>query len=142
MAGIEILSNKKVRQEIANALDASERVFIVQQGMHAALVATDRRILICKWGVSSGLSPFGRKVNSWALADISDVQFYRDPVRQQSIIIHAPGLAPVTKFGFFGNGPESVWEVPNALFVDGKVDGEGVASALRKLVTDHHGAST
>ncbi|HEY6789155.1 MAG TPA: hypothetical protein VI365_17770 [Trebonia sp.] len=133
--------NKKARQEMGKVLDPSERVLIAYQGDSAALVATDRRIHIAKYGFQCGLAGKCR-VSSWGLAEITEIEFHVAAMADggmRSIIVHAPGLAPLTKFGLFGSGPESVWESPNALFVK-KGELDGVLTTLRGLVADHQAA--
>ena len=92
------LSNldKRARKALAGVLEDSEELLVTQPGESSALVATNRRILICKWGATSGAF-----------------------------------------FGSQDQGPTSVWEAPNALFVSGN-DGEATVAALRQMVADHH----
>jgi hypothetical protein len=139
MADFESL-HKKARKVLGEVLDPSERILIAQNGLDAALVATDRRIIVCKWGIASGLKPLASQVNSWPLAEISDVQYTRVPYKQDSIVVHVPGLTPITKFSFGNTGPDSVMEAPNGLLLKGKEDWEALAASLRQLVADHQSA--
>jgi hypothetical protein len=135
--------NKKARKEIGNVLDQAERVLIAYQADSAALVATDRRIHVAKYGLQCGLAA-KCQVSSWSWAEVTEIEFHEADMAgggMRSIIVHAPGVAPVTKFGLFGGGPGSVWESPNALFLKkGEVD--GMLTTLRQFVADHQGVGT
>ena len=127
--------HKKAQKALAGALEPSESVLIAQPGESAALVATNRRILICKWGVTSG-AMFGSQVNSWDLAHVTGIE-YRKGMTTKAIVVQTAGAQVVTKFGRMDKGPMSVWEASNALFVsDGA--GEATVTALRQMVADHH----
>lgn len=133
----ELLSSlhKKAQQGIDQALEDSEELRVVQPGEKAALVATDRRVLICKWGVTSG-SIFGSQVNSWDLAHITGIEF-RKGMTTKAIVVQTAGAQLVSKFGRMDSGPNSVWEAANALFVEGD-GGDETVTTLRRLVADHH----
>jgi hypothetical protein len=127
--------HKKAQKALAGALEPSETVLVAQPGENAALVATNRRILICKWGLTSG-AMFGSQVNSWDLAHVTGIE-YRKGMTTKAIVVQTAGAQVVTKFGRMDKGPMSVWEASNALFVsDGT--GEATATALRQMIADHH----
>jgi hypothetical protein len=133
--------DKKARQALSNVLDPSERVLVAHQGDSAALVATDRNVHVVKYGLRCGLG--GKcQVSSWGLAEVSEIEFHetdKSGGSMRSIIVHAPGVAPLTKFGLFGGGPDSVWESPNALFVKRGSQVDGILITLRQLIADHRG---
>jgi hypothetical protein len=62
---------------------------------------------------------------------------YRTGMTTKAIVVQTAGAQVVTKFGRMDQGPASVWEAPNALFVSGN-DGEATVAALRQMVADHH----
>lgn len=136
MPDLSILHNK-AQKRIGGAIEPDEAILVVQPGEHAALVATNRRILICKWGVTTG-SMFGSQVNSWDLAHVTGVEL-RKGMTTGAIVVQTAGAQLVTDFGRLGKGPSSVWEAPNALFVSGS-DGEQTVAALRRMVAEHHNA--
>jgi hypothetical protein len=143
MAGLDEL-DKKARQIIAKALEPDEEVLVARDGEHGAIVATNRRILITKWGLTTG-SAFGKQVNTWDLSNVSGIE-HRKGMTTEAIVVQAPGAAPVTNFGRMDDGPASVWRAPNAIFVNKnkkkKNDDQDVVGTLRKLVADHQGAGT
>ena len=127
--------HKKAQKALDGALEASEQALVVQPGEKSALVATDRRILVCKWGVTTG-SMFGSQVNSWELAHVTGIES-RKGMTTTAIVVQTAGAQVVTDFGRMASGPASVWEAPNAIFADGG-DPEGTVSKLRQMVADHH----
>ena len=127
--------HRKAQQAIGGAIDVSETVLIAQPGESAALVLTDRRVFIFKWGVQSGLM-FGSQLNSWDLAQITGVEF-RKGMTTKSIVIQSAGAQPITKFGRLDSGSESVWEAPNALFISYRWQEERIVATLRRMVADH-----
>lgn len=127
--------DKKAQKALSNVLEASEGVLVVQPGEKAALVATDRRILICKWGVTSG-AMFGCQVNSWDFAHVTGIE-YRKGLTTKAIVVQTAGAQVVTQFGRMDSGPTSVREAPNALFVS-STSGEATVATLRQLIADHH----
>lgn len=102
--------HKKAQQAIRRAVEGSEQVLVAQPGEKAALVATDRRVLICKWGLTSG-AVFGSQLNSWDLAHITGVE-YRTGMTTRAVVIQTAGAQLVTKFGRMDGGPYSVWRRP------------------------------
>ena len=118
MSGLDNL-HKKAKKGIGDALEPGEEVLVAQEGEYGALVATKRRILVCKWGVTSG-SAFGKQVSSWDLSNVSGIE-HRKGMTTESIVVQAAGAAPVSKFGRMDKGAGSVWEAPNAIFVKKKV---------------------
>jgi hypothetical protein len=62
----------------------------------------------------------------------------------EAIVVQAPGAAPVTKFGRMDKGSGTVWQAPNAIFVNKKKKqaDQDVVGTLRKLVADHQGAGS
>lgn len=137
MSGLEAL-HKKAQQLVTKALEPGEEVLVAQEGEYAALVATSRRILICKWGLVSGAA-FSKQVNTWDLSNVTGVE-HRTGMTTESIVVQAAGTVPVTKFGRMDKGVGTVWQAPNALFVKKKGGAEETVSALRRLVADHQGA--
>ena len=127
--------DKKAQKALASVLEASEEVLVAQPGEKAALVATSRRILVCKWGLTSG-SMFGSQVNSWDFAHVTGIE-YRKGMTTKAIVVQTAGAQVVTKFGRMDSGPTSVWEAPNALFVSDDA-GEVNVGILRRMVADHH----
>jgi Short C-terminal domain len=128
--------HRKAHSAIETALEPDERVLVVQPGEHAALVATSRRVFLCKWGMTSG-SMFGSQVNSWDWAHITGVE-HRKGMTTGAIVVQTAGAQLVTDFGRMSKGPNSVWEAPNALFVSG-TDADQTVTALRRMVAEHHG---
>lgn len=126
---------RKAQKALMSVLDPSEALLVVQPGENAALVATDRRILVCKWGITSG-AIFGSQVNSWDFAHVTGIE-YRKGMTTKSIVVQTAGAQVVTQFGRMDKGPTSVWEAPNALFVSGNT-GEGAVATLRQMISDHH----
>jgi hypothetical protein len=143
MVGLDELQ-KKAQQAIGGALEPDEEVLVAQDGEHGAIVATNRRILVCKWGLTSG-SAFGKQVNTWDLSNVSGIE-HRKGMTTESIVVQAAGAAPVTKFGRMDKGSGTVWQAPNAIFVKKKKkkeeDDQDVVGTLRRLVADHQGAGT
>jgi hypothetical protein len=131
--------DKKAQKTLAGTLEPSEEVLVTQPGEKSALVATNRRILVCKWGMTSGAA-FGSQVNSWDLAHVTGIE-YRKGMTTKAIVVQTAGAQVVTKFGRMDNGPTSVWEAPNALFVSSK-DAEAAVSTLRQMIADHHGTGS
>ena len=131
------LSNldRRAQKALAGVLETSEELLVTQPGESSALVATNRRILVCKWGATSGAF-FGSQVNSWDFAHVTGIE-YRKGMTTKAIVVQTAGAQVVTKFGRMDKGPTSVWEAPNALFVNGN-DGEATVAALRQMVADHH----
>jgi hypothetical protein len=131
------LSNlaKKAQRAIAGALEPTETVLVSQPGESAALVATNRRILISKWGAATG-HLFSAQLNSWDFAHVTGIE-YRKGMTTKAIVVQTAGAQVVTEFGRMGKGPASVWEAPNALFVAGD-EGEGTVAFLRQIIADHH----
>lgn len=127
--------DKRAQKAIGGTLDSTETVLAAQPGEKAALVATNRRILICKWGVTSG-SMFGSQVNSWDFAHVTGIE-YRKGMTTKAIVVQTAGAQVVTKFGRMDSGPMSVWEAPNALFTSGNA-GEATVTALRQMIADFH----
>lgn len=131
--------DKKAQKALSSALEASEQVLVTQPGEDAALVATNRRILLCKWGLTSG-AMFGNQVNSWDLAHVTGIEL-RKGMTTKAIVVQTAGAQVVTKFGRMDSGPTSVWEAPNAIFLSGG-DGEATVATLRQLISDHHHVGT
>lgn len=127
--------DRKAQKGLTGVLEASEEVLVTQPGESAALVATDRRILVCKWGITSG-AMFGSQVNSWDFAHVTGIE-YRKGLTTKAIVVQTAGAQVVTKFGRMDKGPTSVWEAPNALFVSGNA-GEATVATLRQMISDHH----
>lgn len=132
MAGLGSL-NRKARKAVGKSLEPDEEVLIAESGEYGALVATSKRIFVCKWGITSGAF-FASQINSWDLRNVSGIE-YRKGMTTKAIVVQAPGTVPVGKFGRMDKGPGSVWEAPNALFVSNPVD-DSVAK-LRRLIADH-----
>jgi hypothetical protein len=64
MAGLGSL-DKKAKPAVAAALEPGEPVMLTVPGENgSALVATDRRVLVYKRGITTG-SAFGKQLNSW-----------------------------------------------------------------------------
>jgi hypothetical protein len=140
MAGLDEL-DKKAKKAIGEALEPDEEVLVARNGEHGAIVATNRRILVCKWGLTTG-SAFGKQVNTWDLSNVSGIE-HRKGMTTEAIVVQAAGAAPVTKFGRMDKGSGSVWHAANAIFVKKtKQDDQDVVGTLRRLVADHQGAGT
>ena len=132
--------HRKAQQGIGGALDNSERVLVAQQGEYAALVATNRRALIFKGGSASGLM-FGSQLYSWNLSEITGVEL-RKGMLNKSLVLQSVGAQPITKFGAFASGPESVWEAPNALFIPAGENDEKTVATLRRIVANQERVGT
>jgi hypothetical protein len=134
MAILDVL-DKKAKPTVMAALEANEQVKLVIPGeSSAALVATDRRILVYKRGITSG-SIFGKQLNSWGYPMISGVEA-KQTMTTKSIVLQIPGALPVTKFGRLDSGPQSVWEAPNALMTSIS-NFTGTMETLRRLIDEH-----
>jgi hypothetical protein len=134
MTGLEGL-HKKAQKGIGKALEPGEEVLVAESGQQSALVATNKRIYVCKWGITTGTGAFfGSQVNSWDLLNVSGIE-YRKGVVTKAIVIRTPGTLAVTKFGPMDKGRDSVWEAPNALFV--KEEADETVGKLRQLVAKH-----
>jgi len=130
--------HRKAQKAIGAALEPNETVLIVCDGEYGAIVATNRRIFICKWGITTG-AMFGSQLSSWDLRNVAGIES-RKGMTTSSVVIQTPGTVPVTKFGRMDNGAGSVWEAPNALFLK---DEQGrLVAKLRELVADAHQAGT
>jgi len=137
--GILDILDKKAKPAVTAALQNGEQVKLVIPGEGgSALVATDRRVLVYKRGISAG-SAFGKQLNSWEYSMISGVEA-KQAMTAKTIALQIPGALPVTKFGWFDKGPQSVWEAPNALMA--KVTNFDYAIAtLRRLVDEYRHAT-
>jgi hypothetical protein len=134
MAVLDVL-DKKARPAVMAALAANEQVRLVIPGESgAALIATDRRILVYKRGITSG-SMFGKQLNSWEYHVVSGVEA-KQTMTTKSIVLQIPGAPPVTKFGRLDNGPQSVWEAPNALMTNIS-NFAGIIETLRRIIDEH-----
>jgi hypothetical protein len=140
MSDLEQL-HKKAQKAITGVLEPDERVLVARVGEDSALVATNRRILICKWGLQTG-AMFSTQLNSWDLRNIAGIET-RKGMTTASIVVQSAGTVPVTKFGRMDKGAGSVWEAPNALFIKtiktDKRTADDIAAELRRLVADAHG---
>lgn len=124
----------KDRKRMAEALEPGEEVVVAAQGENGALVATTRRILIGKGGITTGAF-FNKQVNSWGLKQVSGVMA-RKTLTVNALVIQASGMPDITGFGRFDKGPESVWEATNALVL--AEDANTVAAQIRTLIADAH----
>jgi predicted nuclease with TOPRIM domain len=127
----------KAQKAISEVLEPDEQILVAHPGEDAALVATDRRVLITKWGILTG-SMFGSQLNSWDWAHITGIE-QRKGLTSKCIVVQTAGGQVVTGFGRHDNGPQSVWKATNALFVTG--DCAETVAILRRKVADHHAAS-
>jgi hypothetical protein len=135
---LDILDNK-ARPTVAAALQAGEAARLVIPGEQgSALVATNRRVLVYKRGITTG-SAFGKQLNSWEYSMISGVEA-KQAMTTKAITLQIPGALPVTKFGRMDKGPQSVWEAPNALMAKVTNFDQAVAT-LRRLVDEHRHAN-
>jgi Short C-terminal domain len=127
--------NDKARKAINAALEPEEQVVLSIAGeAGSALVATERRVFVFKKGAVSG-SAFGKQLNSWDYSNISGVEV-KQGITTHAVVVQVPGVAPVTKFGRFANGPNSVWEAPNSIMAT-KTGVDQAIGALRRLIADH-----
>jgi hypothetical protein len=78
--------------------------------MHAALIATDRRVLIYKKGFLGGAG-FGRKVASWEYRNLTGVQLETGPITGR-LSLQGPGLSDQIK----GTG----WSASHLLTIERK----------------------
>lgn len=124
--------HKKAQQKIGEALQSGEKVLVAEPGEFGAIVATNRRVLVCKWGATTG-HMFSSQVTSWDLSRISGIE-YRKGMTTKSITVQASGTVPVSKFGRMDHGPGSVWEAPNSLFLTN--DGTASVARIRALVAE------
>jgi hypothetical protein len=131
--------NEKAQKAINAALEPDEQVVLAIGGESgSALVATERRVFIFKKGVTTG-SMFGKQLNSWDYSNISGVEV-KQGVTTHAVVVQVPGVAPVTKFGRFASGPNSVWEAPNSIMA-AKTGVDQAIGALRRLIADHQRSS-
>jgi hypothetical protein len=131
--------DKKAKPAIAAALEPGEEVTLAIPGESgSALVATNRRVLLYKRGITAG-SAFGKQLNSWDYSMISGVEA-KQAMTTKTIILQIPGALPVTKIGRFDKGPQSVWEAPNALMVNISNFDRAIAT-LRRLIEEHRHAA-
>jgi len=73
MAGLDSL-DKKAKPAVAAALEPGEQVMLTVPGESgSALVATNRRVLVYKRGITAG-SAFGKQLNSWEYSMVSGVE--------------------------------------------------------------------
>lgn len=126
--------DRKARKILEGSIGPSERILAGARGLNSAIVATSHRILICKWGVTSGAF-LGSQVNTWEFSHITGIEFRRG-MNSAAIVIQSPGASAVTRFGSMDKGPSSVWEAPNALFLLGN-DGESLSTLLRRIVASY-----
>ena len=127
--------DKKAKPAIVGALAPDEQVRLVIPGESgSALVATDRRILVYKRGITTGAA-FGKQLNSWEYSMVAGVEA-KAAMTTKTIILQIPGALPVTKVGRFDKGPQSVWEAPNALMVNLSNFDHAVAT-LRRLIEEN-----
>jgi hypothetical protein len=127
--------HRKARKALAGTLTSDEQVLLAEPGESAALVATDRRVVVVKWGISSG-ALFGSQTNSWDYAHVTGIEF-RKGMTTGAVVVQTAGANVVSKFGRMDDGPNSVWEAPNALFLLDKAVAEATAATLRQLLADH-----
>jgi hypothetical protein len=133
--GILDVLDKKAKPAVMGVLQSGEQAKLVIPGENgSALVATDRRVLVYKRGITSG-SAFGKQLNSWEYAMVSGVEA-KQAMTTKAIVLQISGAPPVTKFGRFDNGPQSVWEAPNAVMVKITNFDHAVAT-LRQLIAEH-----
>lgn len=130
--------DKKARKLLEPAIAPNERILAGARGLSSAIIATAHRVLICRWGVTSGAF-FGSQVNSWEFSHITGIEFRRG-VGSAAILIQSRGAQIVTRFGNQDKGPTSVWEAPNALFLLGN-DGDKLAAMPRQLVSAYQSGS-
>lgn len=131
--------NEKARQAINRALEPGEQVVLSIAGeAGSALVGTERRVFVFKKGAVSG-SMFSKQLNSWDYANISGVEV-KQGMTTHAVVVQVPGVAPVTKFGRFANGPDSVWEAPNSIMAT-KTGVDQAIGTLRRLIGDHQRTS-
>lgn len=123
----------KARRKVAQALNDDETVVVAHEGEYGAVVGTDKRILIVKWGVTTG-SFLSTQANSWGLRQVTGIEAHQG-MTTRALVVQASGAKPVTKFGRFDKGSESVAEASNALFVR---DVDALASQLRELIAAAH----
>lgn len=126
--------SEKARRKMASALNEDEVVKLAREGEYAAIVATDKRVIIAKWGATTG-SMFSTQANSWGLKQISGIEARRG-MTTNALVVQASGNQSVTKFGRMDKGSDSVHEAPNALFLRDGVD--ETAAALRILIAEAH----
>src|SRR5215213_2409643 len=88
--------DKRAQKAVVDVLDSSEELLVTQPGESSALVATNRRILICKWGATSGAF-FGSQVNSWDFAHVTGIEF-RTGMTTKAIVVQTAGAQVVTRF--------------------------------------------
>ena len=66
--------DKKAKPAVMAALQPNEQVKLVIPGESgSAMVATDRRVLVYKRGITAG-SAFGKQLNSWEYSMVSGVE--------------------------------------------------------------------
>jgi hypothetical protein len=82
---------------------------------------------------------FGKQLNSWEYSMISGIET-KQTMTTKSIVLQVSGAPPVTKFGRFDSGPQSVWEAPNAV-VANISNFEKVIGTLRRLVSEYQNLS-
>jgi hypothetical protein len=54
-----------------------------------------------------------------------------------AVVVQTAGANVVSKFGRMDQGPSSVWEAPNALFLKDKAVAEAANGTLRQLLASH-----
>jgi hypothetical protein len=139
MVGLDSL-DKKAKPAVAAALEPGEQVMLTVPGENgSALVATSRRVLVYKRGITTG-SAFGKQLNSWEYSMVSGVEA-KQAMTTQAIILQVPGALPVTKAGRFDKGPQSAWEAPNALMVNISNFDRTIAT-LRRIIQEQRHASS
>jgi hypothetical protein len=127
--------HKKARKALEGTLASDEQVLLAEPGENAALVATDRRVIVLKWGATSG-AMFGAQTNSWDYTHITGIES-RKGMTTAAVVVQTAGANVVSKFGRMDNGANSVWEAPNALFLKDKAVAEAAAGTLRQLLASH-----
>lgn len=124
--------HKKAQEAVSSSMGEGESVVLAIPGENgSAIVATNHRIFVFKKGITSG-AMFGRQLAAWDYSTIIGVEVKKG-VTTTAIVLQVPGVAPVTKYRRYSNGPNSVWEAPNAIMVGVRgIDREIIA--LQQLV--------
>lgn len=84
--------HKKARKALEGTLSSDEQVLLAEPGESGALVATDRRVVVVKWGVTSG-AMFGAQTNSWDYAHITGIEF-RKGLTTGAVVVQTAGANP------------------------------------------------
>ena len=107
----------RARAAILQALLPGEVVEAAVTGDQGwALVATDRRVLTAKWGEPAGTWRGREQAYAWHYEQVLGLQDARLEIGRDLVLL-AVGTNPVT-FGLADTGIFSVWQAPNAIWVD------------------------